>query len=200
MQVQRIQNNNYNTSFGALIFDKSMESTLNRLSLKELQEIKKIRESLKDTKYYDLLVRNNSITEYIVPKFIPKNKNGVELDCILCKGTTMLLKDENGYETKLDWRKTGFGYSRHLTTFDFESSADAKKAKEIVNNAENSVQTFDSFARDAYENLIPAIKNWADICTNVLEKSLAFKESGKPKILSQKEKLIGNLVSNKVEA
>ena len=66
MQVQRIQNNNYNTSFGALIFDKSMESTLNRLSLKELQEIKKIRESLKDTKYYDLLVRNNSITEYIV--------------------------------------------------------------------------------------------------------------------------------------
>ena len=199
MRIQRVQaNNNYNNkpSFGALILDDSLKRVLNKLSYDDLQEIKKVRERLKDTKYYDLLVKNNeNILREIEPTFVPKDKDNVKLDGILCKNTTRLLEDENGYETRLDWRDPHFDYSRHVTTFDFETSRDAIHAKAIVDDSPNSVQTFDSFARDAYANLIPAIKSWADICTDVLEKSMAFMASGKPKVLTESEKLIEDLLS-----
>ena len=199
MRIQRVQaNNNYNNkpSFGALILDDSLKRVLNKLSYDDLQEIKKVREKLKHTKYYDLLVKNNeNILREIEPTFVPKDKDNVKLDGILCKNTTRLLEDENGYETRLDWRDLHFDYSRHVTTFDFETSRDAIHAKAIVDDSPNSVQTFDSFARKAYANLIPAIKSWADICTDVLEKSMAFMASGKSKVLNESEKLIEDLLS-----
>ena len=199
MRIQRVQaNNNYNNkpSFGALILDDSLKRVLNKLSYDDLQEIKKVREKLKHTKYYDLLVKNNeNILREIEPTFVPKDKDNVKLDGILCKNTTRLLEDENGYETRLDWRDPHFDYSRHVTTFDFETSRDAIHAKAIVDDSPDSVQTFDSFARDAYANLIPAIKSWADICTDVLEKSMAFMASGKPKVLTESEKLVEDLLS-----
>ena len=201
MRIQRVQaNNNYNNkpSFGALILDDSLKRVLNKLSYDDLQEIKKVREKLKHTKYYDLLVKNNeNILREIEPTFVPKDKDNVKLDGILCKNTTRLLEDENGYETRLDWRDPHFDYSRHVTTFDFETSRDAIHAKAIVDDSPDSVQTFDSFARDAYANLIPAIKSWADICTDVLEKSMAFMASGKSKVLNESEKLIEDLMSTK---
>ncbi len=196
MQIQRVQTGyNSKPSFRALILDDSLKRVLNQLSFNDLQEIKKVRERLKDTKYYDLLVKNNYSSSYIVPSYIPKNNDNAILDGISGKNTTRLLEDENGYETRLDWREPHFDYSRHIATFDFESSRDAIRAKAIVDDSPDSVQTFNSFVRGAYENLIPAIKSWADICTDVLEKSMAFMASGKPKVLTESEKLIEDLFS-----
>ena len=196
MQIQRVQTGyNSKPSFRALILDDSLKRVLTKLSFDDLQEIKKVRERLKDAKYYDLLVKHNCNSSYIVPNYIPKTKDNVKLDGILCKNTTRLLEDENGYETRLDWRDPHFDYSRHIATFDFESSRDAIRAKAIVNDSLDSVQTFNSFVRGAYENLIPAIKSWADICTDVLEKSMAFMASGKPKVLTESEKLLEDLFS-----
>ena len=83
MRIQRVQaNNNYNNkpSFGALILDDSLKRVLNQLSFNDLQEIKKVRERLKDTKYYDLLVKNNeNILIGIEPSFVPKDKDGILL-------------------------------------------------------------------------------------------------------------------------
>ena len=198
MRIQSVQtNNNYNNnpSFRALILDDSLKHVLTKLSFDDLQEIKKVRERLKDTKYYDLLVKNDYSSSYIVPSYIPKNNDNAILDGISGKNTTRLLEDENGYETRLDWREPHFDYSRHIATFDFESSRDAIRAKAIVNDSLDSVQTFNSFVRGAYENLIPAIKSWADICKDVLEKSMAFMASGKPKVLTESEKLVEDLLS-----
>ena len=204
MQIQSIPNNNQPAS-GALILGKNMKSFLNQISKRDLEEIHKTGERLKNTKYYDLYVQNNYDIDCIEPCFIPKTNFGVRLAGTIDEYTSKLSKDENGHKTKLDWLKSSIDSERRIATFDFQSSADAIKAKKTMNRAEIDVETDpdyeydddDYYIRHGITNLSRAIKAWGNVCLEVLEKSMAFKESGKPKVLNASEKLVEDLMSTK---
>lgn len=195
MRIQRVQaNNNYNNkpSFGALILDDSLKRVLNKLSYDDLQEIKKVREKLKHTKYYDLLVKNNeNILIGIEPSFVPKDKDGILLLGRANCWETMPREDKEFRKSKLKWLESNNGYNiRHIAIFDFASSDDVIKAKNIADKANIHVES-DNY----YGNFTHAVKAWGDVCLEVLEKSMAFMASGKPKVLTESEKLVEDLLS-----
>ena len=202
MRIQSVQtNNNYNnkTSFGALILNKNMQMILDDLPIEELNAIRGIKEALKNTKYYDLHIQTgyigNGLRRYVMPSFIPKFQKGSYLLGKPSLPSPTLLKDSSGYKTKLKWSDNDI--KTQIVVLDFQSSDDAIKAKEIADNAAITIHTHDSpnRSRTAPQYIVSAIQSWADVCTKVLEKSMAFKESGKPKVLIESEKLIEDLLS-----
>lgn len=199
MRIQSVQNNNHNTNFRSLILDKNLKPFLNQLSKRDLLEIREISEKLKDTKYYDLKVyqyitkQSWDPSSWIEPSFIPKTTSGKKVVGRINPYEIFVLKGPNGYETKLNWRDA----NKTSIVLDFKSSTDALIAKEITNDADVDVYTDGRSDSERYgiSNLLPAIRAWADVCTDVFEKSMAFKESGKPTVLTESERLIEELIS-----
>ena len=192
MQIQRVQNNNYNTSFGSLIIDKNMKPVLYKLSKEELLEINKIAESLKDTKYYDLKINNHKPDyegdTWAEPIFIPKTKAGRRLAGYLY---AHILEGKNSYNNKLKLETKNVN-----AVFNYETHSDALRAEELAKDTNIRIYTTSYYKGEfGIDKLISAIRAWAKVCTDVLEKSMEFKKSGKPTVLNESEKLIESLTS-----
>ena len=103
----------------------------------------------------------------------------------------MTREDKEFRKSKLKWLESNNGYNiRHIAIFDFASSDDAIKAKNIADKANIHVES-DNY----YGKFTHAVKAWGDVCLEVLEKSMAFMASGKPKVLTESEKLVEDLLS-----
>ena len=192
MRIQSVQNNNYNTGFGSLIIDKNMKSVLYKLSKEELLELNKIAESLKDTKYYDLKVYNTKPDyegdTWVEPAFIPKTKSGRRLAGYIY---AHVLEAKNGYKNKLKLETGNVN-----TVFGYETVSDALRAEKLAKDTNIRVYTTSYYKGDfGIDKLISSVRAWAEVCTDVFEKSMEFKKSGKPVVLNESEKLIESLTS-----